>query len=127
MAGCGWLEPRVAKRRVKCRSCGREIRKGERYFVYVYRDGPYRRREVCCVDCAKNTLEMIISCRVWMDRAAWHNSWGYEACVRSYGKERCRRYYVVIPQKLAEIAKLLGVDVEDLVKRIDPHAIPSIR
>ncbi len=55
-----WLEKRVAKRKLKCRWCGAEIRKGGEYWVYHYMSGPYLRRNAICRKCAEKEARYIV-------------------------------------------------------------------
>ena len=55
-----WLEKRVAKRKIKCRWCGAEIRKGDEYWVYHYMSGPYLRRNAICSKCAEKEARYIV-------------------------------------------------------------------
>ncbi len=145
-----WLEgPKTAKRRMKCRLCGREISKGEEYWLWVYRDGPYLRRNAVCPECARRIVVGSIRERVTV--AKWQ---AMEECihkmaptpgrnaiettallivageaVRRAKEEWCEKYvdkngfYVDLPKWLCEAAQHLGISVDVEVERFDKRAI----
>ncbi len=67
MGVMGWLTKKVAKRKLKCRFCGRVIPKGNEYWVLRYRQGPYIRRYVLCRECAVREAEEDV--RAWISAA----------------------------------------------------------
>ena len=147
-----WIEgPKTAKRKLRCRSCGREIPKGAIYYVERDRDGPYVRRRVLCPECARRAFLFDLEERVrgWRWRAIeeckYHTDLGLSAIeaaaisvlapgvIEKKKTEICMKkidesgFYVYLGKYYAELAKSLGIDLEKEVRKIHPKATVKIK
>ena len=139
-----------AKRRMRCRICGREIAKGEEYAVLEYRDGPFRRRKAVCIECAREWVRSNILCE-----ARRQITDAIRACILSrlrrlmphltpeyylYGvipgdpgekrraRRECRRLLdehgviIMLQYAMVEAARRLGLEPEEVVREVHPKA-----
>jgi len=139
--------PKIAKRTVKCRVCGKEIHGGETYWIEEWYDGPYKRRRVLCTECAKRVFvhhirELIVWSR-WraIDKCVMDTGIGLKAIeaaaisvlapgfLTEEKRKTCQKiveekgFNVELTRREIEVAKKLGVNLEKLVKQLDTAAI----
>jgi len=138
---------KVAKRKVVCKRCGKSIPKGEKYFLEEWYDGPYLHRRVICRECAeKMFIEHVKMLLLYFRREA------VKTCVEGrknlmpvlryialvYAekleeienelRKQCEKkidregYHVRFTKKEKRIAEELGIDLEKLIKQLDPKA-----
>ena len=143
--------PKTAKRRMRCRVCGREIRKGETYWVEEFYEGPYKRRRALCTECAKRALYLHVR-----DLVLWSRWRATDECMMNTGtglkaveaaaitmlapglltrerEKHCQKiinengFTVLFTKRETKIAEQMGIDLKKLVKQIDNSAIVNIK
>ena len=140
------VEVKTAKRRMKCRICGRVIPKGEKYAVLEYFNGPYLRRKAVCIECARSWVEDNIICEAWRQAREAFRECMESRVRRSLAVQILRHFGVIIESEeekrareecarlleralvvrlwpgMAESAEKLGIRPEEVVRRIYPRA-----
>ena len=141
------VEVKTAKRRMKCRICGKTIARGEKYAVLEYYDGPYLRRKAVCIECARSWVEDNIICEAWrqardtireciesrvrlslVEQILRHYGVIFKDDERKKAEEECwrmvaeRGFVVELPVGLAERARMLGLDYVKTVREKYPRA-----
>jgi len=138
---------KVAKRKAVCKRCGKLIPKGEKYFLEEWYDGPYLYRRVICRECAekmfvehvktllqyfrRDALKRCVKGRKNLMPILYYIALAYPEKLEHVENElrkQCEKkidregYYVRFTKKEKRIAEELGIDLEKLIRQLDPKA-----